>query len=147
MTVPSAVTEVQVGDQLPAIEVPLRRENMIRYAGASGDFNPIHWDEAFAVAVGLPEVIAHGMLTMGIAVRVVTAWLGDPGAVLEYGVRFTRPVVVSRDPGATLIVSGKVRSVDTEQRRAVIDLSATVDGQTVLAQARATVRLPPAHPV
>jgi acyl dehydratase len=142
MTMPGDVTELRVGDQLPAIEVPLRRDSMIRYAGASGDFNPIHWDEAFALEVGLPDVIAHGMLTMGIAIRVVTAWLGDPGAVLDYGVRFTRPVVVSRDTGAMLAVAGKVRSVDVEQRRAVIDLSVTVEGQTVLAQARATVRLP-----
>lgn len=139
----TAQTPVQVGEKAEARDYgPLTTRMFVRYAGASGDFNPIHWDESFAVGVGLPDVIAHGMLTMGIAVRVVTAWLGDPGAVLEYGVRFSRPVVVSRQVGATLIVSGKVRSVDTEQQRAVIELSATVDGQAVLAQARATVRLP-----
>ena len=88
-----------VGDALPTQEFPIRRADLVRYAGASGDFNPIHWNERFAKSVGLPDVIAHGMLTMAAAVRVVTDWCGDPGAVVEYNVRFTRPVVVARSGG------------------------------------------------
>jgi acyl dehydratase len=135
------LSEIEVGTELPAASFDIQRVSMIRYAGASGDFNPIHWNEAFAVKVGLPNVIAHGMLTMGIAVRVVTDWLGDPGAVLEYGVRFTRPVVVPADTGASLDVSGKVRSIDAAARTAVIDLTAAVNGETVLARSRVTVRV------
>ena len=88
------------------------RADLVRYAGASGDFNPIHWSDRTAVAVGLPGVIAHGMFTMALAGRAVTAWAGDPGAVVEYGVRFTRPVVVpDDDEGAEVVVTGAVRSV------------------------------------
>ncbi len=133
---------VSVGQQLPSQSFELERLSMIRYAGASGDFNTIHWNETFAVSVGLPNVIAHGMLTMGIAARVVTDWVGDPGAVLEYGVRFTRPVVVAEGAPTTLDVSGAVRSVDASAGTAVLDLTATVNGETVLARARVTVRLP-----
>jgi acyl dehydratase len=130
----------EVGDQIPAQEFPITRADLVRYAGASGDFNPIHWNGRFAEEVGLPNVIAHGMFTMATAVRVVTDWAGDPGAVVEYGVRFTRPVVVP-DPGeATLAVSGEV--VDVRDDGLVeVALTATVDGQTVLAKARAVVRL------
>ena len=92
-----AYDEVEVGTELPPLAVPLQRVNLVMYAGASGDFNPIHWNERFAKAVGLPDVIAHGMLTMASAGRIVTDWVGDPGAVIEYGVRFTRPVVVPDD--------------------------------------------------
>ncbi|HEU5271764.1 MAG TPA: MaoC family dehydratase [Jatrophihabitans sp.] len=136
-----SLTEVPVGMQLPAQTFPIRRATLIQYAGASGDFNPIHWSQQTAQAVGLPDVIAHGMLTMAMAVRVVTDWLGDPGAVLSYGVRFTRPVVVEHDTASQLEVSGSVRSVDPAERTAEIDLTATVAGQTVLAKARAKVRL------
>jgi acyl dehydratase len=132
---------VQPGDQIPAQEFPVKRVDLVRYAGASGDFNPIHWNERFAKDVGLPDVIAHGMFTMAIAVRVVTDWAGDPGAVVEYGVRFTRPVVVPDPDGATISVSGEVRAV-REDGLAEIDLTATVGGQTVLAKARAVVRPP-----
>ena len=112
----------------------------MRYAGASGDFNIIHWNERTATEVGLPDVIAHGMFTMASAVRVVTDWAGDPGAVVEYGVRFTRPVPVP-DPGqAVLHVEGVVKDV-REDGLVDVDLTATVDGQTVLAKARAVVRL------
>jgi acyl dehydratase len=111
-----ALSDVSVGTELPAASFDIQRVSMIRYAGASGDFNPIHWNEEFATSVGLPNVIAHGMLTMGIAVRVVTDWVGDPGAIVEYGVRFTRPVVVPADTGATLEVRGKVRSIPTPVR-------------------------------
>jgi acyl dehydratase len=131
----------QVGDELPAQDFPISRFDLVRYAGASGDFNPIHWNERFAKSVGLPDVIAHGMYTMALAARVVTDWTGDPGAILDYGVRFTRPVVVPDPDGAVLHVSGTVREV-LEGGQVVVDLTATVDGQTVLAKARAVVRVP-----
>ncbi len=134
---------LQVGDQVPAQDFPITRADLVQYAGASGDFNPIHWNERFAKSVGLPDVIAHGMFTMATAVRVVTDWPGDPGAVVEYGVRFTRPVVVPDPDGAVLRVAGEVRSL-RDDGLVEIELSATVDGQTVLAKARAVVR-PPAR--
>ena len=130
-----------VGDALPTQEFPIHRADLVRYAGASGDFNPIHWNERFAKSVGLPDVIAHGMLTMAAAVRVVTDWCGDPGAVVEYNVRFTRPVVVPDPEGATLTVGGTVRDI-REDGFIEVDLTATVNGQTVLAKARAVVRPP-----
>jgi acyl dehydratase len=131
-----------VGDRIPEQDFPITRADLVRYAGASGDFNPIHWNERVATGAGLPNVIAHGMLTMATAIRVVTDWAGDPGAVLEYGVRFTRPVVVP-DPGAAVLrVGGSVREV-REDGTLVVDVNATVDGQTVLAKARAVVRARP----
>lgn len=132
-------SSIGVGYELPTKAFPITRESLIRYAGASGDFNVIHWNERVARDVGLPNVIAHGMLTMGLAVRVVTEWLGDPGRLIEYGCRFTRPVVVPDDGvGAQLEVTGKVTSI--EDGRAVITLSATSAGVTVLGKATATVR-------
>ena len=135
------MSAVRVGDQLPAQEFPIARADLVRYAGASGDFNPIHWNERFAKEVGLPDVIAHGMFTMATAIRVVTDWAGDPGAVVEYGVRFTRPVVVPDPDGTTLAVSGEVREV-RDDGLVEVALTATVGGETVLAKARALVRLP-----
>jgi acyl dehydratase len=128
-----------VGDELPGQDFPITRADLVRYAGASGDFNPIHWNERFAKSVGLPDVIAHGMFTMAAAIRVVTDWAGDPGAVVEYGVRFTRPVVVPDPDGATLTVSGQVRGI-RDDGLLEVELTATADGQTVLAKARAVVR-------
>jgi acyl dehydratase len=130
---------VNVGDELPAQDFPISRFDLVRYAGASGDFNPIHWNERFAKSVGLPDVIAHGMYTMALAARVVTDWAADPAAVVDYGVRFTRPVVVPDPDGAVLHVSGRVREV-LDNGDVVVDLTATVNGETVLAKARATVR-------
>jgi acyl dehydratase len=130
-----------VGTVLPAQTFAISRADLVRYAGASGDFNPIHWNERFATSVGLPNVIAHGMYTMALAVRVVTDWAGDPGAVVDYGVRFTRPVVVPDPDGAVLDVRGVVAAV-RDDGLAEVDLTATVNGQTVLAKARATVRAP-----
>ena len=132
-------TAVSIGDALPAQEFAISRADLVRYAGASGDFNPIHWNERFATSVGLPNVIAHGMFTMALAIRVVTDWAGDPGAVVEYGVRFTRPVVVPDPDGATVRVEGAVRAV-RDDGLIDVDLTTTVDGQTVLAKARAVVR-------
>ncbi|HEV7193256.1 MAG TPA: MaoC family dehydratase [Jatrophihabitantaceae bacterium] len=137
----SGMTGIEIGTELPAQEFPISRFDLVRYAGASGDFNPIHWNERFAKSVGLPDVIAHGMFTMATAVRVVTDWIGDPAAVVEYSVRFTRPVVVSDPEGARLQVSGQVRAI-RDDGLIEVDLTATSDGQTVLAKARAVVRPP-----
>jgi acyl dehydratase len=132
---------VEVGQSLPTRSFPLVRADLIRYAGASGDFNPIHWNARFAVGVGLPDVIAHGMVTMAIAARIVTDWIGDPGAVVDYSVRFTKPVVVPDDGiGAVLEVAGVVlEKLDDGLVR--IDLIARSDGDKVLGMARALVRL------
>ncbi|WP_042367741.1 MaoC family dehydratase [Streptacidiphilus neutrinimicus] len=133
--------EVEVGTELPAQSFPVTRATLVQYAGASGDFNPIHWNEAFATSVGLPDVIAHGMFTMAEAVRVVTDWVVDPGAVVEYGVRFTKPVVVPNDEaGAVIEVTGKV-AAKLDDRRVRVDLVATSAGQKVLGMSRAVVQL------
>lgn len=133
--------EVQVGTELPAQSFPVTRATLVQYAGASGDFNPIHWNEKFAREVGLPDVIAHGMFTMAEAARVVTDWVGDPAAVVEYGVRFTKPVVVPNDGvGATIEVTGKVAAL-LDGNRVRVDLVATSDGQKVLGMSRAVVQL------
>jgi acyl dehydratase len=134
-------SQAPVGTELPPRSFALQRADLVRYAGASGDFNPIHWSEETAVGVGLPNVIAHGMLTMAVALRVVTDWLGDPGAVRDYSVRFTRPVVVAFGVPTELAVSGRVRSVDEKERTATVEIVAAVDSQTVLAKARVIVGL------
>jgi acyl dehydratase len=135
--------DVAVGTELPAQTFPVTRATLVRYAGASGDFNPIHWNERFAREVGLPDVIAHGMFTMAEAIRVVTDWTGDPGAVVEYGVRFTKPVLVpDDDAGAVIEVSGKVAAkLDDDARTVRVDLTAHSAGQKVLGMSRAVVRL------
>jgi acyl dehydratase len=134
------------GDALPPLAVRMTRLDLVKYAGASGDFNPIHWSERFAVGVGLPNVIAHGMLTMALAGRLVTAWIGDPAAVVGYSARFTRPVVVpDDDEGVELELTGTVKAVDDEgdgARIATVAITAAVAGKTVLGRAVARVRLP-----
>ena len=141
MTAIVSFDDVEVGTALPDQAFPLHRLDLIRYCGASGDFNVIHWNERVAKMVGLPDVIAHGMLTMAEAVRVVTDWVGDPGAVVEYGVRFTRPVVVpDDDAGAVLEVGGVVTEL-LEGRRVRVELTAKSAEQKVLGQARAVVQL------
>ncbi|MFE7354092.1 MaoC family dehydratase [Streptomyces sp. NPDC057543] len=141
MTAKVAYESVEVGTELPAQSFPVTRAALVQYAGASGDFNPIHWNEKFAREVGLPDVIAHGMFTMAEAIRVVTDWVGDPGAIVEYGVRFTKPVVVPNDDkGALIEVSAKVAALlDDKQVR--VDLTAMSDGKKVLGMSRAVVRL------
>jgi acyl dehydratase len=135
--------EVQLGDELPARSFPLTRLDLVRYAGASGDFNVIHWNQRIATSVGLPDVIAHGMLTMATAARLVTDWAGDAGAVVEYGVRFTKPVVVPDDDrGTVLEVSGVVAAKDDAARTVRVDLTATSGGERVLGRSQAVVRLP-----
>jgi acyl dehydratase len=133
--------EMHVGQQLPAQTFQVQRLDLIKYAGASGDFNVIHWNERIATSVGLPNVIAHGMFTMAIAARVVTDWVGDPGAVVDYGVRFTRPVPVPDDgAGATVEVTATVAAL-LDDKRVRIDLKAVHGGVTVLGRAQAVVQL------
>lgn len=133
--------EVEVGTQLPAQEFALQRPNLVQYAGASGDFNVIHWNERLAKGVGLPDVIAHGMLTMATAGRVVTDWAGDPGRVVSYGVRFSAPVVVpDDDKGATVDVQGVVEEKH-DDGTVTVGLTVTVGGNKVLMGAKAVVRL------
>ncbi|MEW2219912.1 MaoC family dehydratase [Streptomyces sp. NPDC006990] len=143
MTAQIAYADVEVGTELPARTFPVDRERLIRYAGASGDFNPIHWNERFAKDVGLPDVIAHGMFTMAEAARVITDWAGDPGALVEYGVRFTKPVVVpDDDQGAAIEVAAKVaKKLDDEARTVQVDLTVSSAGAKVLGMSRAVVRL------
>jgi acyl dehydratase len=133
--------KVEVGTELPEQTFRVTRADLVRYAGASGDFNPIHWNERVATQVGLPGVIAHGMLTMGLAARAVTAWAGDPGALVEYTVRFGRPVVVPDDEeGAAVTVRGRVAAL-LDGGRARVDLTVTSAGEKVLSLARAVVAL------
>ncbi|MQA13963.1 MAG: dehydratase [Pseudonocardiaceae bacterium] len=136
-----AHAEVAEGDELPPLHATVTRTDLVRYAGASGDFNPIHWNERVAREVGLPGVIAHGMLTMAMATRLVTAWAGDPAAVVECGVRFTRPVVVPDEGvGAELEITGSVTQRRDDGTVAVA-ITARSAGQTVLGRATATVAL------
>ena len=130
-----------VGEQLPQRQYQVTRADLVRYAGASGDTNPIHWSDRIATAAGLPGVIAHGMLTMALAGRLLTEWTEDPGAVVEYGVRFARPVVVpDNDAGVTLTVSGVVTD-KREDGLFGVELTATVGDEKVLSQVRAVVRV------
>ena len=138
----SAPVTPEAGTVLPDCTFVVTRADLVRYCGASGDFNVIHWNARVATSVGLPDVIAHGMFTMALAGRIVTEWAGDPGAVESYSVRFSRPVVVPDDEsGATLQVGAVVEEV-REDGRAVVALTATVQGSKVLMAARAVVRLP-----
>jgi acyl dehydratase len=130
-----------VGDVVGSREVVVDRARLVRYAGASGDFNPIHWNDAFAQSVDLPGVIAHGMFTMGAAVALVEDWAGDPGAVVDYQTRFTRPVPVPNPGEAVISVSGAIGAVDVEARTARVDLTVTFEGAKVLMKAQAVVRL------
>ena len=133
--------DVVEGEELPSREVRVTRADLVRYAGASLDFNPIHWNERFATSVGLPDVIAHGMFTMGAAIRCVTSWVGDPGAVVEYGVRFTKPVVVPDDAdGATIEVGGTVVEKN-DDGTARVDLTVTSAEVKVLGRVRVVVKL------
>lgn len=139
------VGQLEVGQIVAERSVRVSRDSLVRYAGASGDFNPIHYRDDVAAEVGLPGVLAHGMLTMGLAVQPVVDWLGgDSGRVLDYQVRFTRPVVVDPKDGAEIGIVAKVATVDAEADggpRARIDLTVTVDGATVLGKAQVMVGL------
>lgn len=130
---------VEVGDFVAERTVELTRESLVRYAAASGDFNPIHYRDDVAERVGLPGVLAHGMLTMGLAIETIIPWLGDSSRLVEYGVRFTRPVVVPAEGVATLNILAKVGQTDGDTAR--IDLTVTFGETTVLGKAQARVRL------
>ena len=130
----------EVGQQLPSQTFRVTRADLVRYAGASGDFNPIHWSDRAARAVGLPGVIAHGMYTMALAGQALQSWAGRAGSVVEFGVRFTKPVVVpDDDDGVEVVVGGSVRTV--ADGLAQLDLTVVSGGEKVLAQARATLRV------
>ena len=135
------LADLEVGQEIGTREVVLDRARLVRYAGASGDFNPIHWNERVATEAGLPGVIAHGMLSMGVAVPLVEEWAGDPGAVVDYQTRFARPVPVPDTGTATLTVTGVVGALDAEAGTARIDLTVALDGVRVLAKTQAVVRL------
>ena len=132
------MTDLQIGDVVAERDVHLTREALVRYAGASGDFNPIHYRDDIAQRVGRPGVLAHGMLTMGLAVETVVPWLGDAGRILEYGVRFTRPVLVDAEDGADVHVVAAVGAVSDGEAR--IDLTVTFGETTVLGKAQVRVR-------
>ncbi|WP_394248091.1 MaoC family dehydratase [Arthrobacter pityocampae] len=143
-----SISTLEVGQEIGSTAVDITRQDLVRYAGASGDLNPIHWNQAFAEGVGLPGVIAHGMFTMGSVVQLVTDWAGDPAAVVDYQTRFTKPVLVEDTtaepgrPGAVVKVTGVVGAIDTERSTARIDLTVTFNGQKVLVKAQAVVKLP-----
>lgn len=133
---------MRVGEHLPALSYRVTRVDLIRYAGASRDFNPIHWSDRFARKVGLPGVISHGMFTMALVGRAVTQWAGTPDAIVDFGVRFTRPVVVpDDDTGTEVVVSAVVKEIGADGL-AQLDLTATCNDEKILAQARAVVRTP-----
>ena len=129
-----------VGDEVARREITVDRARLVRYAGASGDFNPIHWNDRVATAVGLPGVIAHGMWTMGASATVVTDWAGDAGRVVEFGTRFTKPVVVPVS-GNELVVEGVVKTVDAETGRVTVEVTTTCQDEKVLGRCIAVVRL------
>lgn len=140
MTATVKYDDVEVGQEIPERTFPVQRIDLVKYAGASGDFNPIHWNENFARSVGLPDVIAHGMYTMAEGGRFVTDWAGDPGAVIEYSVRFSSMVVVPDDGGAEIVISGKIED-KLDDNAVVVALTARSAGEKVLTRAKATVRL------
>ncbi|WP_347108117.1 MaoC family dehydratase [Paenarthrobacter sp. S56] len=141
-----AFEELTVGQEIGTRSIGVTRQDLVKYAGASGDFNPIHWNEAFATSVELPGVIAHGMFTMGSAVQLVSDWAGDPAAVVDYQTRFTKPVLVADttgtdEAGAVIDVTGVVGALDAEARTARIDLTVVAAGQKVLMKSQAVVKL------
>ena len=136
-----SINEVEVGQQLPSRIIHIDRSSLVAYTGASLDRNRLHWDERFARSVGLPDVIAHGMFTMGTEVNVVSDWVGDAGRVVEYGARFTKPVVVPYEGGADVEATGVVTAVDSRARRATVELRVTCGTDKVLGRATAVVVL------
>lgn len=135
------IASLEVGQEIGSTEFLLTRDSLVRYAGASGDFNQIHYRDDVAAAVGLPGVLAHGMLTMGAAVQVAVDWAGNSGAVIDYQVRFTKPVVVDAADGAVLVVTGKVGEIDAENKVVRVDLEAIFNETKVLGKAQARVQL------
>lgn len=130
-----------IGQELPPRQFKITRDSLVRYAGASGDFNPIHYRDEIAQSVGLPGVLAHGMLTMGLAVQTVVDFVGDSGKILDYQVRFTKPVLVDAKTGAVVSVSAKVIEIDEDSKTARIDLTAVCQELTVLGKAQVRVAI------
>ncbi len=135
------ITSLEVGQVVGTTEFLLTRDSLVRYAGASGDFNSIHYRDDIVASVGLPGVLAHGMLTMGAAVQVAVDWVGDAGKVTDYQVRFTKPVVVDPVDGAVLVVTGKIGEINAETGEVRVDLTATFNETAVLGKAQARVKL------
>ena len=135
------IIELEIGQVIGSAEFLLTRDSLVRYAGASGDFNPIHYRDEIAQSVGLPGVLAHGMLTMGVAVQLVADWVGDSGRITDYGVRFTKPVLVDANDGAVLVVIGKIAEINAESKEVRIDLTTTFNDAAVLGKAQVRVRL------
>jgi acyl dehydratase len=135
------IASLEIGQEIGSTEFLLTRDSLVRYAGASGDFNQIHYRDDVAAAVGLPGVLAHGMLTMGAAVQVAVDWVGNAGAIVDYQVRFTKPVVVDPVDGAVLVVTGKVGEIDAENKIVRVDLEAVFADTKVLGKAQARVQL------
>jgi acyl dehydratase len=135
------IASLEVGQEVGSQVFTFTRDSLVKYAGASGDFNPIHYRDDFAKSVGLDGVLAHGMLTMGAAVQVAVNWVGDAGKVIDYGVRFTKPVFVDANEGALLTVVGKVGAIDLEAKTVRIDLTAVSNELAVLGKAQAVVQL------
>lgn len=142
------LTELEVGQEVLNRTIPISRADLVRYAGASGDYNTIHWNERFAKEVGLPNVIAHGMLTMALAVGPITQWAGSPGAVIDYRTRFTKPVVVPdaengspEQPTVELAVTATVGAVDEDNGTVRLDVNVTADDTSVLGRTQVKVRL------
>jgi acyl dehydratase len=133
--------DVSVGDGIPPQTVQIARGDLVNYAGVSGDENPIHWSEKVVELAGLDNVVAHGMLTMALGGGYLSSWLGDPGALIEYGVRFTRPVFVEANTPAEVTYSGKIKDVDTATRTATIMINATAGGSRIFGKATAIVQL------
>ena len=135
------IASLEIGQEIGSEVFTFTRDSLVRYAGASGDFNPIHYRDDFAQSVGLDGVLAHGMLTMGAAVQVAVNWVGDAGKVIDYGVRFTKPVFVDANDGALVTVVGKVGAIDLEAKTVRIDLTAVSHELAVLGKAQAVVKL------
>ena len=131
---------VKVGDELPEKVIPLTRQDLVNYAGVSGDLNPIHWDDEIAKQVGLDTAIAHGMLTMGLGAGFASAWSGDPGAVTRYAIRLSAPAIVSAAEGSDIEFSGRVKSLDPETRSGVVIVGAKSDGRKIFGLATLNVR-------
>jgi acyl dehydratase len=135
------ITALEVGQEVGSQFFTFTRDSLVRYAGASGDFNPIHYRDDFAKSVGLDGVLAHGMLTMGTAVQVVVNWVGDAGKVIDYGVRFTKPVFVDADEGALVTVLAKIGAIDLEVKTVRVDITCVCNEVAVLGKAQALVKL------
>lgn len=132
--------DVKVGDELPVHHTRLSRGDLVNYAGVAGDANPIHWDEDIAKLAGLPDVIAHGMLTMGLGAGFASAWSGDPGAVTRYTIRLSQPAIVSAKEGADIEYSGKIKSLDHETRSGVVLVGAKSGGKKIFGLATLNIR-------